>query len=117
MSLIEQTAQTAVYSKVVDDMMYIVHDDGAVSLIESARGGAIAVEALTAESVLRVVAHARPFVGVARLSLMNWRARYGGYGPDRPMTARRRLRVCTRDRATGQLAAPVNSSDILCGIG
>lgn len=66
MALIEKANLEAVSFEVIDDSMCIMHDDGSVNIIESMGGGVITSEVISAENILKVLHHYRPFKEVFR---------------------------------------------------
>lgn len=64
MKLIERSTDGALQFDVIDDAMCIMHDDGSVNIIESFGGGVVRCEVISAENILRVLQHYRPFTDV-----------------------------------------------------
>ena len=61
MKIIEAWSDKSLYSDVIDDAMCIMHDDGSVNIIEHMGNGAITVEVISSENILKVLRHYRPF--------------------------------------------------------
>ena len=61
MKEVEKSSKEALYFDVIGDAMCIMHDDGSVNIIESAGSGVITGEVISAENVLKVLHHYRPF--------------------------------------------------------
>ena len=61
MKLVEASNLKALHFDIVDDAMCIMHPDGSVNVIEMVSGGRVAVEVISAENILRVLKHYRPF--------------------------------------------------------
>ena len=59
--IIEAWSDKSLYSDVIDDAMCIMHDDGSVNIIEHVGKGAITVEVISSENILKVLQHYRPF--------------------------------------------------------
>ncbi len=64
MQLIEQSNKKALYFDVIGDSMCIMHDDGSVNIIENVGIGVITSEVISAENILKVLHHYRPFKDV-----------------------------------------------------
>jgi hypothetical protein len=62
--LIEKSQSKALHFDVFGDAMCIMHDDGSVNIIETLGGGVITSEAISAENILKVLKHYRPFAEV-----------------------------------------------------
>lgn len=61
MDLILKTAEDSTYFEVIEDAMCIMHDDGSVNIIENMGNGVITSEVISAENILKVLHHCRPF--------------------------------------------------------
>ena len=61
MKIIEASYDKSLYFDVIDDAMCIMHDDGSVNIIEHVDEGAITVEVISSENILKVLQHYRPF--------------------------------------------------------
>lgn len=61
LGLIENAQKGALQFDVIDDAMCIMHDDGSVNIIESIGGGVMRCEVISAENILKVLQHYRPF--------------------------------------------------------
>ncbi len=61
LTLIQESSQLALYFDVIGDVMCIMHDDGSVNMVENFGRGAITVEAISPENILKVLQHYRPF--------------------------------------------------------
>jgi hypothetical protein len=62
--LIEAQAEVALSSFEMDDILCMMHADGSVNFIVPMDGGAVAVEAISAVNILKVLMHYRPFAAV-----------------------------------------------------
>jgi len=61
MEEIERSSKEALYFDVIEDAMCIMHDDGSVNIIENAGSGVVTSEVISAENILKVLHHYRPF--------------------------------------------------------
>lgn len=61
MELIEKSNEEAIYFDVIEDAMYIMHDDGSVNIIENMGNGVITSEVISSANILKVLHHYRPF--------------------------------------------------------
>jgi hypothetical protein len=61
MNVIEKANSEALSFDVIEDALYIMHDDGSVSIIENMGHGVITTEAISSESILKIVQYYRPF--------------------------------------------------------
>jgi hypothetical protein len=61
MKEIETFQKRAIFFDVIGDAMCIMHDDGSVNMIETAGGGVITGEVISAENILKVLHYYRPF--------------------------------------------------------
>jgi len=61
LTLIQESSQLALYFDVIGDVMCFMHDDGSVNMVENFGRGAITVEAISPENILKVLQHYRPF--------------------------------------------------------
>jgi hypothetical protein len=61
MDLIEKALPSAIHFDVLDDVHYIMHDDGSVNIIEYHGHGVMTGHVISAENILRVLHHYRPF--------------------------------------------------------
>lgn len=68
MKLIERSRNEALYFDVIKDAMCIMHRDGSVSFTENIGIGVITTEVISAENILKVLEHYRPFKEVFRKS-------------------------------------------------
>lgn len=61
MKIIEKSNEEALYFDVIEDAMYIMHDDGSVNIIENLGSGVITSEVISSANILKVLQHYRPF--------------------------------------------------------
>lgn len=61
MKLIEKSNEEALYFDVIEDAMYIMHDDGSVNIIENLGHGVITSEVISSANILKVLHQYRPF--------------------------------------------------------
>jgi hypothetical protein len=61
MKIIEKSSEEALHFDVIDDAMCIMHDDGSVNIFQSFGSGVITSEVISAENILKVLQHYRPF--------------------------------------------------------
>ena len=61
MKIIEKQNEEALYFNVIEDAMCIMHDDGAVNIIENFGSGVITSEVISSANILKVLQHYRPF--------------------------------------------------------
>lgn len=61
LKIIEQSYEEALYFNVLADAMCIMHDDGSVNIIEILGHGVVTTECISAENILKVLHHYRPF--------------------------------------------------------
>lgn len=61
MKAIERASHEALHFDVIADAMCIMHDDGSANIIESVGKGFITGEVISAENILKVLHHYRPF--------------------------------------------------------
>lgn len=61
LTLVEAQADKAVHFDVIDEVMCLMHADGSVNMISQVSGVGMAVEAISAANILRVLKHYRPF--------------------------------------------------------
>lgn len=61
MKEIERASEEALHFDVIADTMCILHDDGSANIIENAGSGVITSEVISAENILKVLHHYRPF--------------------------------------------------------
>ena len=68
--IIEKSNEEALYFNVIEDAMCIMHDDGSVNIIDAAHmhKGRMTVEVISAENILKVLKHYRPFKEVFKLN-------------------------------------------------
>lgn len=59
--LIQKYSNKALHHEVIDDAMCIMHEDGSVNIIEHMGKGAVTVEVISSENILKVLKHYRPF--------------------------------------------------------
>lgn len=59
--IIEACYEEALHFDVIDDAMCIMHADGSVNIVEHVGKGAVTVETISSENILRVLKHYRPF--------------------------------------------------------
>lgn len=64
LSLIEAQAEVALSSFEMDDVLCMMHADGSVNFVAPMDGGGVAVEAISAVNILKVLLHYRPFAAV-----------------------------------------------------
>ena len=64
MRIIEAANLEALYFDVIGDSMCIMHDDGSVNIIENMGSGVISTEVISADNILKVLHHYRPFKDV-----------------------------------------------------
>lgn len=57
----EKASTKALYFDVIGDAMCIMHDDGSVNTVERAGRGVITTEVISAENIVKVLHHYRPF--------------------------------------------------------
>lgn len=58
---IERASEGALYFEVIADAMCIMHDDGSANIIENVGSGVVTSEVISAENILMVLHHYRPF--------------------------------------------------------
>ena len=61
MSVIEGSTKNALWVDAVEDVLTIMHKDGSVNFIDNRGHGIITCEVISAENVLKVLQHYRPF--------------------------------------------------------
>jgi hypothetical protein len=61
LKLIEKASEVAIYFDVIEDAMYIMHDDGSVNIIENMGNGVITSEVISSANILKVLHQYRPF--------------------------------------------------------
>jgi hypothetical protein len=61
MKEIERSSKEGLYFDVIADTMCIMHDDGSVNIIENVGKGFVTTEVISAENILKVLHHYRPF--------------------------------------------------------
>lgn len=62
MAAVQASTADAVYFDVVDEVMCVMHPDGSVNMIELLVGqGRYTVETISADNILKVLKHYRPF--------------------------------------------------------
>jgi hypothetical protein len=61
MDLIEKSNKKALHFDVLGDAMCIMHDDGSVNIIQTLGSGVITSEVISAENILKILRHYRPF--------------------------------------------------------
>ncbi|MFT3763678.1 MAG: hypothetical protein QM761_13940 [Pseudoxanthomonas sp.] len=58
---VDSACDEALHFNVMGDIMYVMHDDGSVNIIEHAGGEVITGEVISAANILKVLHHYRPF--------------------------------------------------------
>jgi hypothetical protein len=61
MKLIEDSCKSALHFDVVNDVMCVMHSDGSVNIVQGMGKGAVTVEVISSENILKVLEHYRPF--------------------------------------------------------
>ena len=61
MKIIEECYEEALHFDVIDDVMCILHADGSANFVEHMGKGAMSVETISSENILKVLKHYRPF--------------------------------------------------------
>jgi hypothetical protein len=64
MKIIEVSTAGALHFDVIDDAMCIMHSDGSATIIDHMGKGAMTVESISSENILKVLKHYRPFKGL-----------------------------------------------------
>lgn len=61
LSVIEEATKDAIWFEAVEDVMTIMHKDGSVNFIDIRGHGIVTCEVISAENILKVLRHYRPF--------------------------------------------------------
>lgn len=61
MDVIEKATKDALWFDAVEDVMTIMHKDGSVNFIDNRGRGVVSCEVISAENILKVLRHYRPF--------------------------------------------------------
>lgn len=61
MEVIEKASEDAIWFDAVEDVMTIMHKDGSVNFIDNRGRGIVTCEVISAENILKVLRHHRPF--------------------------------------------------------
>jgi hypothetical protein len=69
MELIEKVTEDAIWFDAVDDVMTIMHKDGSVNFIDNRGRGIVTCEVISAENILKVLRHYRPFKEVFKSNI------------------------------------------------
>lgn len=69
MEAIEKATEGAIWFDAVEDVMTVMHKDGSVNFIENRGRGIITCEVISAENILKVLRHYRPFKEVFRSNI------------------------------------------------
>jgi len=69
LKVIEKSYADALWFEPVGDVMSIMHDDGSVNFIEHRGHGVVTCEVLSAQNVLKVLLHYRPFKEALKLNI------------------------------------------------
>ena len=59
--ILEQSYEEALHFDVIGEILYVMHDDGSVNIIDDSGGNIITTEVISSANILRVLAHYRPF--------------------------------------------------------
>jgi len=69
MDVIEKATEDAIWFDAVEDVMTIMHKDGSVNFIDNRGRGVITCEVISAENILKVLRHYRPFKEVFKSNI------------------------------------------------
>lgn len=69
MEAIGKATEDAIWFDAVEDVMTVMHKDGSVNFIENRGRGIITCEVISAENILKVLRHYRPFKEVFRSNI------------------------------------------------
>jgi hypothetical protein len=61
MKILEKWYEKSLHFDVINDAMCILHDDGSANIIGNMGKGIMSVEVISAENILKVLEHYRPF--------------------------------------------------------
>ena len=61
MEVIEKASEDALWFDAVEDVLTIMHKDGSVNFIDNRGRGIVTCEVISAENILKVLRHYRPF--------------------------------------------------------
>ena len=64
MGLIEKSGEEALYFDTIKDAYCVMHDDGSVNIVDLRGHGVVTSEVISAENILKVLNHYRPFKDV-----------------------------------------------------
>ena len=67
--IIEQSIKDALWFDVIEDVMTIMHKDGSVNFIDNRGRGIFTCEVISAENILKVLRHYRPFKEVFKSNI------------------------------------------------
>lgn len=64
MKAIEAANKAALHFDIIGDAMCLMHNDGSVNIVENQGRGVLTCEVISAENILKVLRHYRPFKDV-----------------------------------------------------